>query len=559
MSYRALYRKYRPGTLEEITGQEYIVKIIKNSLINDKINHAYMFSGPRGTGKTSIAKILAKSINCSDVKSGEACSKCKSCLAIDDGSCVDIIEIDAASNNGVDEIREIRNKVNLVPTELTYKVYIIDEVHMLTIGAFNALLKTLEEPPKHVVFVLATTDLHKVPLTIISRCQCFEFKRFNETELVSRLKYIVDREKIKISDAILEQIALLAEGGMRDAIGMLEKAVSYSGSEVNESDFESLNGIVSKKDKEEFLAHILKRDAGKVIAFIDKIYASGKDITIFVQDLLILCRDIIIDGYKNRESKHDIDSLLELADYLNTISVSIKNYNSPRILFELKMLSFINKEGTSQIVVSEEEKIVNEEIKETVEKTIEKEEEKIIEESTTEEKKITEEVKESKEKVKEDNEINPIIVNNCISKASKKELTAAKEKWKTLKEYSLDSKYGASACYLTDGTVRAASESELIVTFEYNSMVDRGFKMIIQIEELISKIFDRNYKVALLTADEWEQERSNYINNKDKGLVYEYKDLTDYKRKVDEVKKEVKKDSIVEEAVNLFGEIVTNS
>ena len=188
MSYQALYRKYRPTDFSDVIGQFNIVKTLQNSLKLNQISHAYLFSGPRGTGKTTLAKILAKNINCLDLNDGKSCGKCKNCLSIINNECSDIIEIDAASNNGVDEIREIRNNVNIVPTQLKYKVYIVDEVHMLTIGAFNALLKTLEEPPSHVIFILATTDLHKVPITIVSRCQCYEFKKIRNEDIVDRLK-----------------------------------------------------------------------------------------------------------------------------------------------------------------------------------------------------------------------------------------------------------------------------------------------------------------------------------------------------------------------------------
>ena len=222
--YQALYRKYRPKNLDEVGGQDTIVKIIKNSILNNKINHAYLFAGPRGTGKTSVAKIFAKMVNCENLEKGNPCGKCTSCTVPNNS---DIIEIDAASNNGVDEIRELRNKVNLVPSYGKYKVYIIDEVHMLTTGAFNALLKTLEEPPAHIIFVLATTDPHKIPETILSRCQRLDFKKISENNIVKRLSEIANIENIDIEEPALYEIARLSDGGMRDSIGMLDQAVAY--------------------------------------------------------------------------------------------------------------------------------------------------------------------------------------------------------------------------------------------------------------------------------------------------------------------------------------------
>ena len=226
--YQALYRKYRPQTFDDVVGQTSIVKVLKNSIEQHKFCHAYMFFGSRGTGKTSLSKIFARAVNCLDPIDGNPCGKCKNCLAASEKECVDILEIDAASNNGVDEIRELRNKINLVPAELKYKVYIIDEIHMLSIGAFNALLKTLEEPPEHAIFILATTDPQKVPETIISRCQCFSFQRISTDMLIRRLEYVCNCENIKIENDVLKEIALAADGGMRDSLGMLDKLSSYT-------------------------------------------------------------------------------------------------------------------------------------------------------------------------------------------------------------------------------------------------------------------------------------------------------------------------------------------
>ena len=221
--YQALYRKYRPLNFKDVVGQDIIVETLKNAVKYSHISHAYFFSGPRGTGKTTIAKIFARAVNCLEPFDGLACGKCKNCNYSFSNECMDIIEIDAASNNGVDEIRELRNKVNILPTELKYKVYIIDEVHMLSIGAFNALLKTIEEPPSHVIFILATTDPEKIPLTIISRCQWYNFKKITNDNIVMRLKTIVAAENINIDDEVLEKIAESSDGCLRDAISLLDK------------------------------------------------------------------------------------------------------------------------------------------------------------------------------------------------------------------------------------------------------------------------------------------------------------------------------------------------
>ena len=255
--YQALYRKYRPKDFDSVVGQDSIIKTLKNSIINNNFSHAYMFFGPRGTGKTTVSKIFARNINCEKPKDGIACGKCDHCKVSFSKDCIDIIEIDAASNNGVDEIRELKNKISLVPSELKYKVYIIDEVHMLSIGAFNALLKTLEEPPEHAIFILATTDPQKVPETIISRCQCFSFKRISSEIIEDRLKFICKEEKIKIDDDVLKNIATLSDGGLRDALGSLDKLVSYTDEKITMEDFIEVNEIISDKQVNDFINNIL--------------------------------------------------------------------------------------------------------------------------------------------------------------------------------------------------------------------------------------------------------------------------------------------------------------
>ena len=227
MAYQALYRKWRPRTFDSVVGQEAITDTLKNAIIRNKVSHAFLFAGPRGTGKTSCAKIFAKALNCLNLQDGEPCNECENCKAADSGAMPDIIEIDAASNNGVDEIREIRDKVKYAPTQGKYKVYIIDEVHMLSIGAFNALLKTLEEPPEHVVFILATTELQKVPATIISRTQRYNFKRISKQNLVDRMKFILEQENIPYEDSALQVIAQVADGGMRDSLSILDQLLSF--------------------------------------------------------------------------------------------------------------------------------------------------------------------------------------------------------------------------------------------------------------------------------------------------------------------------------------------
>ncbi|WP_254262124.1 DNA polymerase III subunit gamma/tau, partial [Lactobacillus helveticus] len=260
MAYQALYRKWRPRTFDSVIGQESITDTLKNAIKRGKVSHAFLFAGPRGTGKTSCAKIFAKALNCTNLQDGEPCNECANCIAVDKGSMPDIMEIDAASNNGVDEIREIRDKVKYAPTEGKYKVYIIDEVHMLSMGAFNALLKTLEEPPEHVVFILATTELQKVPATIISRTQRYNFKRISKDDLEKRMKYILDQENIKYEDKALAVIAQVADGGMRDALSILDQLLSYEKESVNYQDALKITGFAAKENIEKILLALLEQN-----------------------------------------------------------------------------------------------------------------------------------------------------------------------------------------------------------------------------------------------------------------------------------------------------------
>ena len=545
MSYRALYRKYRPSTLEDVIGQDVVIKILKNSILNDMVGHAYLFSGPRGIGKTTIAKAFAKTVNCLKQKDGVSCETCENCKSINEEFNPDIIEIDAASNNGVDEIREIKNKINLVPNKLKYKVYIIDEVHMLSIGAFNALLKTLEEPPQHIIFILATTDPQKVPSTIISRCQCFEFHRISNEDILKRLKYICKEEKIKVNDDVLERIAELSDGGLRDAIGMLDKLIAYSSKDITLEDFEKVNGIVSSKEMETFINDLHDKNVKNIIKFIDDIYNNGKDLVFFTGDLLKTTKNKIINYYLTN-SDDDIEFLLSLANLLNDIIKDAKTASNIKTILEIRFLSFINVINESKV----EKPIVKEEIKESKEIKEEKIEEKVEE--------VKEEpVIEEKEKVNvQDKDLNKQIVNNCLATANKACKTSIESKWDSLNEYALDGEVGAAASFISDGTVCAASENEVIISFSYESMIERGFNIIDIVEKLFKKIYDKEFDIAFVTTDEWKTIKQEFIDNKNKGITYEYVPIN--KNKTENKPSSKKKSSITNQAIELFGDDVVS-
>ena len=370
MAYKALYRTYRPKDFEEIAGQEHITRTFKNALKNNKIAHAYLFSGPRGTGKTSIAKIIAKAVNCIHAPVSNPCNECDICNGINNNTNSDVIEIDAASNNGVDEIREIRDKVKYLPGVSTYKVYIIDEVHMLSQGAFNALLKTLEEPPKHVIFILATTEPHKIPATIHSRCQRFDFRGVSVPEMINRMNTIIDNEAISITHEAVKVIAESAEGGMRDAISLLDQVVSYTDKKVNVNDVHAIRGTVSNDRLLSIAEAIYENDSVKAIKLLDELIDMGKESQRLVEDLIKFYRDLLI--YKNTNTSEE-DQLLYgnddfkvlannlsnnmvffYIDILNKTQNDMKFTNNAKLYMELALIKMVDRVEKQEVIIADE-------------------------------------------------------------------------------------------------------------------------------------------------------------------------------------------------------------
>lgn len=356
MAYKALYRMYRPQTFEEVVGQQHIVVTLKNAIKTNKLSHAYLFSGPRGTGKTSVAKILGKAINCTS-NDEKPCERCASCLSISKGNHPDIIEIDAASNNGVDEIRELIDKVKYAPLELKTKVYIIDEVHMLTTGAFNALLKTLEEPPSHVIFILATTEPHKVIPTIISRCQRFDFTKVSNSDIETRLDSILKEEEINVDAGVTRLVSQLADGGMRDALSILEQIIAYSGEKITVDDVYKVYGLTTSQEKIALLRTISNSQVKEILQFLKEISIKSHDIKKLTVDLIDCLKDGLIyhftqstenltvlneDEAKQLNSFFNADQSIELMDILmDTLEKYRLSVNSMSY-FEVALLKMVH-------------------------------------------------------------------------------------------------------------------------------------------------------------------------------------------------------------------------
>ena len=360
MGYTALYRKFRPMTFSEMVGQEHITKTLKNQIIANRVGHAYLLSGGRGTGKTSSAKILARAINCLNPKDGEPCNKCEICKGAIDGSLTDIVEMDAASNNSVEDIRSIRDEVNFLPTKAKYRVYIIDEVHMLSTGAFNALLKTLEEPPEHVKFILATTEPQKLPATILSRCQRFDFKRISNENIIKRLEIVTKESNIEITKGALNIIAVLAEGAMRDALSILERCVQDGINKIDEDKVKELVGIPKITYVHNLSKALITYDIEKALASIDEITNEGRDITNFIWEIIKYIKDILVyktsnklDLYTEEEiekikeiskevSKED---LIDLIYKLSELENEIKWSTQKTIIFQAGIIKLCNKQA----------------------------------------------------------------------------------------------------------------------------------------------------------------------------------------------------------------------
>lgn len=531
MKYQALYRKYRPKTFDDVYGQQIVVQTLKNVIKNNKLTHAYLFVGPRGTGKTSIAKIFAKTINCLHPEDGLSCEKCDICISNNSNENVDIIEMDAASNNGVDEIREIRNHITLLPTVSKYKIYIIDEVHMLTTSAFNALLKTLEEPPKHVIFILATTEPFKIPITILSRCQRFDFKKISVDDIVSRLRAIADAENIKIKDEILKEIAILSDGGMRDSINLLDQVNAYVGGEkeVTYEDVHDVNGTLKPEELYDFISKIKNNDLKDALLLSDSYNDIGKNMTKVLEELISFFRNILIakvvpdylndniyfDFYKKIASSYTVEQINDIMKLMNNSLYDMRLSNNPKVLFDLLVLN-IAEISRGKTVPIEQEK-VEQKINYNYNKEENAKENSISNFQNREQKKIV--VKINDENTKKWEEKKNIRIGNTLACYNRLLLTEVREKLPEVRNYILDINYNFVASLVVDGTLKAAGGDYLV--FVYNNVHDANLfnDNIDKIELLFEILYNKKYKVIATSIDEWEKIRDDF-NHKRKVFTF---------------------------------------
>ncbi len=556
--YQALYRKYRPVDFSEVVGQKIIVNTLKNTIIHNHINHAYLFSGPRGTGKTTVAKIFARSVNCLDPVDGMACGKCKNCVYAFSKECMDIIEIDAASNNGVDEIRELRSKVNILPTELSYKVYIIDEVHMLSIGAFNALLKTIEEPPSHVIFILATTDPQKIPATIISRCQWYNFKKITNEDIVNRLKIIVDEENIKIDPLVLLKIAQASDGGLRDAIGLLDKIRAYGLDEIKLDDFYEINGEVNEDEIKKLEELIFSLNIKEVLSSIEIYYQNGKNLVQILKRLLFTIKDELFDYYiNNLKLKFDENRMVSFINSLNNSLVDIKKADDVKLSIEIFLLHYIKKHSD-----------------ETVLKDSIKSSSYVDESNLKNDKKISQEYQNKKESdpvSEKNNNTNDMIKNNfkkfeslmlirsknTMTKALKEELVKESNNFLKLDDYTFDQQFGYLACELLDGCIRASSLESLIISYDYDGMIEKLSSHFSELNDFYNKITNSTKKIAFITTSKWSDLKKEYIELKKQGKQFDYQEEPNLNNIDDSVKiVSESNNDVISKTVEMFGDLV---
>lgn len=614
MAYKTLYRVYRPQKFDDVAGQEHIKTTLMHAVEENKIAHAYLFCGPRGTGKTTVAKLLAKAVNCTG--SPKPCDECENCRQITQGIHPDVIEIDAASNNGVDEVRNLIEKVKYAPTQGKYKVYIIDEVHMMSASAFNALLKTLEEPPEHVIFILATTEPQSILPTIISRCQRFDFQKLSLKEIVGRLKEVTKQENQNCDDEALEMIAKLADGGMRDALSILEQCLAYNDQHLTVQDVNQIYGIVSLENKIDFIKILLTKDMKKSLLILDEMKTNGIDIKRLTLDLVDILKDIIIYRNTNDESilfvlsKYYLDLIVpyisceEAFSFIDILMDASEKYSkviNPSIYFELAILKMCNQVKQEQVTQVETVVVPEVKIEKPVIQSVQKEnvaEEPVIEEiiddsinepemieepayeqpiedvtveNTNVDNNVSEDIQsvddmptfdfekqaEVEEDVDDDIQVDDADILNILVQAKRDILQSIQERWPIVKRYLANLNMAKSAAMLCDGSPVAACPGGVVIAFEFEPAVNavNYYKNYKQLSAFLKEVLGQEYRFVAIQQDRWLEMRSHFIELKKQGQLPAPHELT-LKHIDSHDLNHVELNEAQEYAVKLFGDIV---
>jgi len=533
LAYQAFYRVYRPQSFAEMSGQAHVKQTLQNALLYNKTTHAYLFNGPRGTGKTSAAKIFAKALNCERAPVSEPCNECETCKSITNGSNTDVIEFDAASNSRVEEIRDIIEKVRFAPANSRYKVYIIDEVHMLSNSAFNALLKTLEEPPAHVVFILATTEPHKLPLTIISRCQRFDFKRITAADIVDRMNVVLTDSGIPANEQALKVIAQAASGGMRDALSMLDQVVSFSGDEMTVEDALLVTGSIGQDVFYQLAEALLTKDVGKVLTLLEELMKEGKDAVRLTEDLITFFRDLLLmntapsldellelasgeEKFKQLAGQFSLDRLYKYIEVLSATQQEMRYSNHAKVYLETALLKMtqVKEDNTQQSMSIDfapfEEKIAQ--LERTV-VALEQQMKQGIPSNGAQSPQASEAQKRQRLRTQTGFKAPSGRIQETLKTATKQDIQSIKSHWTTI----IGQLQKSHAALLNEAEPVAASASAFVLKFKYDihcQMAADNQTFSSAFSQLLMNLSGKQYEILFVPEEAWLKIREEFIRNK---------------------------------------------